>query len=77
MIDLAYGVFVLSGVTSLHKRLLVAGILFCFSLVIYRAFNVDNFERKSLYGDGYSDINTHSAILFFNDFGFLNSYFLV
>tara|TARA_Y100000768_G_C23991143_1_gene693292 strand:- start:10968 stop:12149 length:1182 start_codon:yes stop_codon:yes gene_type:complete len=33
-------------------------------------------ERKTLFGDGYSDRNTYSAILFFKDHGFLKSNFL-
>lgn len=61
--------------TQLKSAVLLA-LLLSFTLIIFRAFEVENHERKSLYGDGYSDQNTYSAVVFFKDFGFTKSYLL-
>jgi hypothetical protein len=62
------------------KYILIAAFIFCFSIVIVRVIKVPLFNsgkaRDSIHGDAYSDINTHSALKYFYDFGFTKSCFL-
>jgi hypothetical protein len=54
--------------------------IFAYLWIIGRVLLVSMYEegkiRDSIHGDAYSDVNTHSAVRYFYDFGFLNSSFL-
>ncbi len=52
--------------------------IFCFTLMAWRAFtiSIDSGGRDNVYGDSYSDFNTHSAVRYFYDSGFCNTYLL-
>ena len=54
--------------------------IFCFALLVMRTFTVSVFDnnkaRSSVYGDGYSDINTISSAKYFLDSGFTQTAFL-
>lgn len=64
----------IKALSSTQRLALLCVLIFSFSLIIFRGFNVSFEDRKTLYGDGYSDENTWSAILFFKDHGFKKSY---
>lgn len=63
-----------------QKRLLWIFFILIFGWIIYRALVVDMYTsvkaRDSIHGDAYSDVNTHSAIKYFADFGFSKSSYL-
>lgn len=52
--------------------------VFCFSLILIRSQKIlahdESGGRSFIFGDGYSDINTLSAVRYFYDFGFWDSY---
>lgn len=54
--------------------------IFCFTILVTRTFTVSVFDgnksRSSVYGDGYSDINTISSAKYFLDSGFTQTAFL-
>lgn len=54
--------------------------IFCFAILISRTVSVSVFDnnkaRSSVYGDGYSDINTISSAKYFLDSGFFQTAFL-
>ncbi len=64
-----------------NKRVItILVFLFCYVFIFWRAFLVPLSEegksRNAIHGDAYSDIHTHSAALFFKDYGFTRSCFL-
>lgn len=48
--------------------------VFVFLLVVWRILNIDLYDsnkgRDSIHGDGYTDKFTHSAAMYFHDYGF-------
>ncbi|MBC7426687.1 MAG: hypothetical protein H7321_09150, partial [Bacteroidia bacterium] len=52
--------------------------IFVFALIIFRAINVSFYDdtkgRNNIRGDSYSDLNTYSTVLFYNDFPFSEKY---
>lgn len=58
---------------AIKSRIIFSVLLLAFSLIIYRAFTISQFEdsnrRNFMRGDAYSDINLYSAVLYFNDSG--------
>lgn len=61
---------------KIYKSVLWTCLVFSLVLILYRALNISMNDRKTLFGDGYSDRNTYSAILYFKDHGFEKSFFL-
>lgn len=63
-----------------EKKFLVIILLFVYALVSYRAATISPVNsgsgRNSIFGDGFSDVNTISAAHFFRDFGFRQTFFL-
>ena len=62
--------------TFKNSSLIKFTLVFSFSIITFRAITIPATDRKTLYGDGYSDENTYSAILYFKDHGFMDSYLL-
>ena len=66
-------------IDSPYKKYIYILFAICFSVLVYRAFNVSVYDsgraRNQIYGDGYSDINTISSAKFFLDSGFTQTVF--
>jgi len=62
-----------------QKRIMALLFIFCFAFIGLRTVMVPVDDagsgRSSIDGDGYSDVNTLSAVRYFHDFGFLDSHF--
>lgn len=71
--------FNLENTLKCKRKIVFALFIFCFSLILTRAyfihFDDNDGGRSFIFGDGYSDINTYSAIRYFHQFGFLESNF--
>ena len=65
---------------SPYKKYIYILFFICFSVLVYRAFNVSVYDsgraRNQIYGDGYSDINTISSAKYFLDSGFTQTVLL-
>jgi Dolichyl-phosphate-mannose-protein mannosyltransferase len=62
------------------KKILIIAVIFAYALIAFRAVTISRVNsgsgRNSIFGDGFSDNNTISAARFFQEYGFLKTYFL-
>ncbi|MEO6882492.1 MAG: hypothetical protein ABI199_00555 [Bacteroidia bacterium] len=63
-----------------YTRAVILVFLFVYTLVFFRVANIDLYKsisgRDFIHGDGFSDKDTHSAALYFYDYGFRKTSFL-